>query len=336
MRPYDTADSRQIWTEAVTAIPTSDVDPQSPPRFTIDRATKIASAGSCFAQRIAQELSGRGFTYVQTEPNCDFSARYGNIYTTRQLAQLLERATRAFTPSDDVWTNPQGLYIDPFRARAVPEGFASVEALRADRRQHLEAVIRTIETAEVFIFTLGLTETWVSAIDGAAYSAPPGYGSGQYDSRKHLFHNSDVAENVAHLERFLELAHRINPDLRVLLSVSPVPLALTYERANVLSATTYSKSVLRVAAEGIRLRYPQVDYVASYEIVTNTGNGSAYFTDDRRNVSDAAVAHVMRSFFRNFAPEPLELTIDRPAVAPHEDPCDEEHVLRSVLADRAR
>jgi hypothetical protein len=336
MRPYDTADSRQIWTEAVAAIPTSEVDPQSPARFTIDRATKIASAGSCFAQRIAQELSGRGFTYVRTEDDCDFSARYGNIYTTRQLAQLLERATGAFVPSDDVWTNPQGLYIDPFRARAVPEGFTSVEALHADRRQHLEAVLRTIETAEVFIFTLGLTETWISAIDGAAYSAPPGYGSGQYDPQKHLFHNSDVAENVAYLERFLELAYRINPDLRVLLSVSPVPLALTYERANVLSATTYSKSVLRVAAEVIRRRYPQVDYVASYEIVTNTGNGSAYFSDDRRNVSDAAVAHVMQSFFRNFAPEPLVLSLERPAVAPHEDPCDEEHLLRSVLADRTR
>jgi hypothetical protein len=336
MRPYDSADSRQIWTEAVAAIPTPDVDPQSPPRFTFDRATKIASAGSCFAQRVAHELSARGFTYVKAERDCDFSARYGNIYTTRQLAQLLERATGAFRPSEDVWTNPQGRYIDPFRARAVPEGFPSVEALRADRRQHLAAVVRAIETAEVFIFTLGLTEMWISAIDGAAYSAAPGYGSGQYDAQKHLFHNSDVEENVAHLERFLELAHRINPELRVLLSVSPVPLALTYESANVLSATTYSKSVLRVAAETIRRRHARIDYVASYEIVTNTGNGSAYFSDDRRNVSDAAVAHVMRSFFTNFAPERLELSLDRPAVAPHEDPCDEEHVLRSVLADRAR
>ena len=127
MRLYDSADSRQIWTEAVAAIPTPDVDPQSPPRFTFDRATKIASAGSCFAQRVAQELSARGFTYVRAERDCDFSARYGNIYTTRQLAQLLERATGAFRPSEDVWTNPQGRYIDPFRARAVPEGFPSVK-----------------------------------------------------------------------------------------------------------------------------------------------------------------------------------------------------------------
>jgi hypothetical protein len=336
MRPYDTANPRQIWTEAITAVPTSEVDPQSPPRFTVDRTTKIASAGSCFALRIAKELSARSFTYIKTEEPSDFSARYGNIYSTRQLAQLLQRGTGAFVPVDDVWTNPQGQYIDPFRARAVPGGFTSIEQLRADRRHHLEAVIRTIEMAEVFIFTLGLTETWVSAIDGAAYSSPPGYGAGEFDARKHLFHNSSVADNVENLERFLELALRINPQLRVLLSVSPVPLALTYENENVLSATTYSKSVLRVAAETIRGQYPQVDYFASYEIVTGTGNGAAYFSNDRRNISDAGVAHVMRSFFRNFAPEPLVLSLDRPAVAPHEDPCDEEHLLRSVIANRNR
>ena len=42
----------------------------------------------------------------------------------------------------------------------------------------------------------------------------------------------------------------------------------------------------------------------------------------------------MLSFFRNFAPEPLVLSLDRPAVAPLRGSCDEEHVLRSVIADR--
>jgi hypothetical protein len=69
-------------------------------------------------------------------------------------------------------------------------------------------VIQTIQTADVFIFTLGLTETWISAIDGAAFSAPPGYGAGECDPNRHLFHNSDVSENITHLERFLELALR--------------------------------------------------------------------------------------------------------------------------------
>ena len=59
-------------------------------------ARRRSLGGSRFAQRIAQELTARGFTYVQTGRDRDFSARYGNIYTTRQFAQLIEQATGAF------------------------------------------------------------------------------------------------------------------------------------------------------------------------------------------------------------------------------------------------
>jgi hypothetical protein len=32
-----------------------------------------------------------------------FTARYGNIYTSQQLLQLLRRAFGRFTPKEDVW-----------------------------------------------------------------------------------------------------------------------------------------------------------------------------------------------------------------------------------------
>ena len=68
---------------------------------------RIATAGSCFAQHISRSLSGAGFRYLVTEPAPEgmdaaaaaaanygtYSARYGNIYTARQLKQLLERAS---------------------------------------------------------------------------------------------------------------------------------------------------------------------------------------------------------------------------------------------------
>jgi len=55
-----------------------------------------------------------------------FSARYGNIYTARQLLQLVERAYGRFTPDEPVWRRDDGGYGDPFRPRVEPEGFASV------------------------------------------------------------------------------------------------------------------------------------------------------------------------------------------------------------------
>ena len=203
MRPYDAADSRQIWTEAVAAIPTSDVDPQSPPRFTINRATKIASAGSCFAKRIAQELSARGFTYVKTEQHSDFSARYGNIYTTRQLAQLLERATGASSPADDVWTNRKA--DTSIRSGRAPSRKGSRRSKHASRPPGAPQRGDSRDRDRRGLHIYSWADRDVGLARSTALHIPRRRDmEREYDPQKHVFHNSDVFENVAYLERFLE------------------------------------------------------------------------------------------------------------------------------------
>jgi hypothetical protein len=72
-------------------------------KFDIARTDWIATAGSCFAQHIARHLRSAEFSVLDVEPPPPgmteetarafgynlFSARYGNICTTRQLRQLL-------------------------------------------------------------------------------------------------------------------------------------------------------------------------------------------------------------------------------------------------------
>src|SRR3546814_5220395 len=70
-----------------------------------------------------------------------------------------------------------------------------------------------------------------------------------------------------------------------LLTVSPVPLIATYEPEHVLCATTYSKSVLRVAATMLARGREWVDYYPSYEIITGSYNRSVYYESDYRGVN---------------------------------------------------
>jgi hypothetical protein len=251
-----------------------------------------------------------------------------------QLVQLLERALGEFEPEEDHWKGPGG-FVDPFRPRIQPEGFATVEEMRAEREGHLRAVRQMVEEAEVLVFTLGLTETWRCVADGAALPMCPGRKHGVFDPERYVFSNLSLSETVEALERFLDLALSINPGLRFLLTVSPVPLVATMEERHVLSSTVYSKSVLRVAAEEVRRRRRNVDYFASYEIVTATGN--RYFEEDRRTVADAAVGHVLRSFFTHFSdedPDTLkQVEVEGDVSLPDLRPCDEEELLDLIEAD---
>jgi GSCFA family len=269
------------------------------------------SAGSCFASNVRRYIEAAGLPYTVAERPHPlfaavaqdglydaFSARYGNVYTARQMAQLLDRVLGAFSPEENRWID-NGTWIDPFRPGLKHRA-------RSDREfdfltaQHLAAVRRAVEESSVFIFTLGLTEAWVSRADGAVFPACPGTVSGEFDPDRHEFHNFSVEEVIGDLHRLVTGARAINPSLKVILTVSPVPLVATATGRHVLVATTYSKSVLRVAADVAARSLPDVAYFPAYELVTGPQAAYETFQPDRRNVTEAAVEGVMAAFFATF------------------------------------
>ena len=118
-------------------------------------------------------------------------------------------------------------------------------------QQHLKACLRAFSEADVFFFTLGLTEAWVSKQDGAVFPACPGTVAGNMTLKKHKFINFSAWEISSDLRQFVDELRLFKPDVRIILSVSPVPYVATATDRHVLPASIYSKSVLRVAAETV-------------------------------------------------------------------------------------
>jgi len=312
--PYRKLPDYAFWKRSIVKPGFAEVDPVANLELRITPDTKVATAGSCFAQHIARHLCHSGYRYYVVEEGHPiiplairekhhygtFSARYGNIYTARQLLQLLHRAYGRFSPREDAWIEADGSVLDPYRPTVQPRGYISVAEMQADRVQHLAAVRKMFETLDVFVFTLGLTECWMARADGAVFPLCPGVEGGQFDPEQHVFHNQDAAEVVADMSDFIEELRRLNPAAQVVLTVSPVPLMATAEpEAHVLSATTYSKSVLRVAAEMLRKQFAHVHYFPAYEIITGNFNRGRYYADDLRSVTEEGVSHVMRLFLRH-------------------------------------
>jgi hypothetical protein len=314
--PYRSLPDKAFWRKAVSEPRPGEIDPVGTFNLRIDQNTKVATAGSCFAQHIARHLRQSGYNYLVAEPGHPilpqnvreannyglFSCRYGNIYTARQLKQLIDRAYGRFAPREDVWFDAPDVIRDPFRPTAQPGGYISEEEMRLDRAQHLAAVRDMFRELDVFIFTLGLTECWRSREDGAVFPLCPGVESGRFDSERHEFYNQAVDDVADDLAGFVEELAAVNSAAQIVLTVSPVPLVATGEPgAHVLEATTYSKSVLRVAAETTRQRFANVHYFPAYEIVTGAFNRGAYYAADLRNVVEDGVSHVMRLFMRHAA-----------------------------------
>jgi hypothetical protein len=330
--PYAGLPDHAFWRRAV-AETGPDLLPVAGAPFRLTPANKVMTAGSCFAQHIGRYLANAGFGYLVTERAHPivpvalahqagygvFTARYGNIYTTLQLVQLIDRAYGRFIPGDRAWQRADGALVDPFRPTIQPGGFGSVEELEADRAGHFACVREALETLDVFVFTLGLTETWVSRADGAAFPLCPGVAAGRFDPAAHAFLNLRASAVRAQLGQAIALLRAVNPRARVLLTVSPVPLTATASGHHVLPATTYSKSVLRVAAQEAADELAEVYYFPSYEIVTGPQARGRFFSANLREVTPEGVAQVMATFLRVVAdveaPAPVSTAAAEPDAA---------------------
>lgn len=313
--PYTSLPDHRFWRKAVTGMPPFALDPVLRTPFKIAREDKVATGGSCFAQEIAQRLQKSGFHYYLAEqPPAGMSAqeaerrnysmyscRYGNIYTTAQFLQLLDRAYGRFTPELDVWVRPEdGRFVDPFRPRIEPDGFATAEEMRADRERHLAAVRHMVETMDVFVFTFGHTETWRHKKDGAILQLAPGVAGGEWSPDDYEFYNMTVSEVVRDFLAAMDRIRELNPNVRIVLSVSPVGIIATYEDRHVIESNSAVKAILRAAADEIRRVRPGVAYFPSYDLATVSPNVSRFYRDDTRRITSTGIDQTMRVFFDHF------------------------------------
>jgi len=308
MNPYSNTKPYQRWSSAVADKYFTDIDWTLEKRFEISKADKIISLGSCFAQHIARSLLQSGYNYLFASESAaqaetrTFSARYGNVYSVRQARQLLERAfgVADYPLSNESWLSHSGKIIDPFRPNEFPNGFDTEAEMLDERRKHLDNVREIFSSADVIIFTLGLTETWLDIKSGAALPVAPGVYGGPWPSANYQFINFSYSECESDLREFAAIIKRVNPRARIILTVSPVSLVATMENQSVAISTCHSKSVLRAVAGEFSRSNADVFYFPSYEIITNPAAAGIPFECDYREVKRESVSLVMNVFFTTF------------------------------------
>jgi hypothetical protein len=271
----------------------------------LDKRDRVFSAGSCFASNVVPYLEQAGITYVRSEkrPKAtswlkdglgyeSFSARFGNIYTSRQFLQLLQRCVGQWWPEEDRWRTPAGV-IDPFRPGLayIPENDSEFDAVT---RSHLAATREAIETATVVIFTLGLTEAW-HATDGAVYPVCPGTVAGEFDSIKHHFMNLTTAQVTDDLLACRALLAKVNSRARFVITVSPVPLTATATGKHVVVASLESKARLRAGVAEAQAVQDDIEYFPSYELLMGWQTPPGSWDADMRTVTQAGLDYVMSS-----------------------------------------
>ena len=334
--PYSDLPASAFWRSAVAEADPAALAGIHHPKFRLDQQSAIVTAGSCFAQHVGRALKASGLNLLDGEPAPDiipeplardygfgvYSARYGNIYTTRQLLQLLQDAQSLRCDPADIWMR-DGRFYDALRPTIEPNGFASRDEALALRLAHLHAVQALLRQATHFIFTLGLTECWIDQQTGRVFPTCPGVVAGEFDPARHAFVNLGWRDVSRELAQIRALLHENDPNMRMILTVSPVPLTATASGRHVLAASTRSKAVLRAAAGEFADDHEDVDYFPSYEIVTNPAARSSFYTPGLREVRPDGVRAAMGAFLQAHGLRQAPSRPAKPAGAPENDPASD-------------
>jgi hypothetical protein len=312
MNPYVNLSEKSFWKLAVANQSMFDLKSIWQPKFNILPKHKVATYGSCFAQHIGNALKARGFNWLiaETPPETMkendakyfnynvFSARTANIYTTSLLRQWVKWCNDEVDVPSEIWEK-DGRYFDPFRPTIEPNGFKSPEELIESRNQVIRSFCDSIKNCDYFVFTLGLTESWINSEFGYEYPMCPGTVAGEFNANKHIFVNQQFSDILKNLKEAIVLMRGINRNIKFILTVSPVPLTATMSGDHVLVATMHSKSILRAVAGQLASTIGFVDYFPSYEIINSPVFKGAFFEPNQRSVNPYGVAFVMDNFFNS-------------------------------------
>jgi tetratricopeptide (TPR) repeat protein len=240
--------------------------------------TRFTTMGSCFAAEISKKLQTRGYASTHFE----VSEFVNSTYANRDMVDWAVGECQG-QPKE-----------------RLDELFGGINIKPAD-------LFHNWSTADVIVYTLGVAPAFFEK-GTRNFVMPRGSAlNARALAEKFDFRTTSVAENVENLEYIYNRIRQFNtnPNLKFVITLSPVPLKATFEFDSAIFADCLSKSTLRVVAHEFIQTHGKVLYWPSFEIVRWLGGhvGPFYGTDDGASwhISEDLIHAITDLFIEHFS-----------------------------------
>lgn len=249
--------------------------PVAPSQNPITYKSRLLLLGSCFAENMADKF--RYFGFRQT------ANPFGIIYQAQALETIVRRSLYGDDFSDSIIEWNEGFHS--FDAHSDMSRFSADETLSALRSASTE-LNNAIADASHIIITLGTA--WQYRLQS----------TGKTVANCHKLPSSHFVKELATIESIesnlhamADLIHKVNPNARLILTVSPVRHIKDGFVENQLS-----KSHLIAAMHGFIGQSNSAEYFPSYEIVMDELRDYRFYACDMLHPSQTAIDYIWEKF----------------------------------------
>ena len=273
----------------------------------LNKNMSFFAIGSCFARGIEKRLRSMELNILSFSNRYDSFVRandkvsqlgFTNKYSTHSILNQLRWSSgeREFDERDYMLLQ-DGMYADP---HANPT-LKFVDAKRtAERRSIMNEVFAGIFKADVVFITLGLTEVWYDTLTENWLNMTPFSDVLKKDTGRYKWCFTNMTQNLANLEEVYTLLKKHGMEgVKLVVTVSPVPLLATFSGMDVGIANMISKSTLRTCVNEFVHRHDDVFYFPSFEMAMMSSRDLVW-EDDGRHVQGSFVINIMDHFENNF------------------------------------
>ena len=245
----------------------------------VNKTTRFFTMGSCFARNLASSLNSSGYVSHHME----ISEYINTTFANKVFVDWLSGAEIDGAIRDRI-------------VELLPPGWSK------------ENTLEVIRNSDVFILTLGVAAAFFDKTTGGFVLPRPSALNSRALAEKYRFRTASVQENVDNVLYLIKFIRSISPDIKVVVTVSPVPLLASFEYESAVQADCLSKSTMRLVAHEVvnNSNLSNVVYWPSFEVFRWAGsNASNYFAADDGaawHVSEEKVAGTVRAFVEMFSP----------------------------------
>ena len=251
-------------------------------RGLIDHSTPIMLLGSCFTTEVGERMQ-RDLFYVSINP-------FGTLYNPESIAAAISRiAERRLFQSDDIFEHSGSFHTFHSHSSLSRE---SVSATLSHHNDTLLSAYDFLKQSRFLIITLGTA--WVFRLKSTGSVVANCH---KLPANMFLRSRLSVDEATTSLSTAIDTARSVNPDIRIIITVSPIRHA-----ADGLHGNQISKSTLLLAAEQTADHYgcDHVIYFPSYEALIDDLRDYRFYAADMRHPSETAVDYVYEKFGESF------------------------------------
>lgn len=285
---------------------------RAPEAFMISGDSKFFCIGSCFAREVEDAIEQVGLLPLTKtlfldaiDSNGDLFQRnagvqgrptaFLNRYNLGSMADLLVDIVEDHPINDDLLYGISGGVFHDYKYTRFLKPLPIENCV--NRRGIIKKTYRNaIEKSNVFIFTFGLCEAFLDQDVKRFLNIAPDPRSAQGHTVD--FQLLSYEENIRLGRRIVTTVKKIQPDAKIILTVSPVPLDATFTTYDIVVANNIAKSTLILVAHQLAAEFSGVYYFPSYEMVVNSEQSMAWLWD-KKHVSEKLVNHIMNNFVTN-------------------------------------